>query len=430
MCPGVFVLCVRRVLAWAGVSLCLFTSVGCIQIPGPPYWFDNAWEVSTSCFQRSPDGNLGARVRCHYLNNGLACNVYPGGFSGPGTNTYYERQAYRLEIQWIPLDDPERIRTVQIRTEDKAKTGGLPRFFNPTVGLQFSPDSKRLACLQSDRLSMVDLETGTLSTVPLTDPTALALSWIRDDEQVYLTGSGVWKRSPRSSDAGERVCEAALGGNACLSPDGRFAIAHTPPDKNDCWHPVLVEMVNKKVHLYENLFGGWTIIPQYQYWNADGKSVLVTAHDTCIRINLETWEASQENRKSFEETIDPHEEKRAFPDPVRDPDSPMWPKLTADSAADLPGVVAGCAAADHLITDKMGGSVGFDGQMTLTEGKDSKGRRRVTGTGTIRGPKGTGRLEFRALAPSDKPPYRVRSLWVIYDSWSWPLVNLGADAPP
>ncbi|HOD81814.1 MAG: hypothetical protein BWX88_04951 [Planctomycetes bacterium ADurb.Bin126] len=142
----------------------------------------------------------------------------------------------RLKVEWVSIHDPRQVRSVGL---------GRREPYRRIIMLCFSPDSGRLAVLERDRITTIDLTTRECQVVHVVDDTAKAIAWISDTKQAYLTQQGLWRRQAQGDQRGELVVPLNLlsrggkdppfpssresynvWGDAHVSPRGRYMVAH------------------------------------------------------------------------------------------------------------------------------------------------------------------------------------------------------------
>ena len=157
----------------------------------------------------------------------------------PGHYTYrYEWANHdcRLKIEWVNIHDPRQVRTFEL---------GQRKPFRQVVSLCFSPDSTRVAALESDRITTIDIASGRGEVTTLKDDTAMAISWLSDNEQAYLTDEGLWKRPAAGGDEGDLVFPIRLrvwpagdrrdsigSTRVNVSPSGQYMAVYAQPSGN------------------------------------------------------------------------------------------------------------------------------------------------------------------------------------------------------
>lgn len=121
----------------------------------------------------------------------------------------------RLGVEWVKIQDPAEVRSVNL---------GHRQPYRKIIALRFSPDSSRLAVLERDRITTIELASRRAAVARLEDDSARAITWIGNTKQAYLTGRGLWHRQAKGSSRGDMVL--SLGP---LTPPG----SAPPPSSRD-----------------------------------------------------------------------------------------------------------------------------------------------------------------------------------------------------
>jgi hypothetical protein len=194
----------------------------------------SGWQAQPGPSAFSPDGAWFA----YALNERVFREVRWYTFDVVGGHDHYDvlkgEHECRVKVEWVSIADPGRVQTVDL--------GGREPY-RKVIMLRFSPDSKRLAVLERDRVTTIDLESRRCRVAPFEDDTGKAVTWVSAGAQTYLTHRGLWLRSAEGEDHGDLVLPLKLvprpirasfpasreGFNmpdTYVSPRGRYLIAH------------------------------------------------------------------------------------------------------------------------------------------------------------------------------------------------------------